>query len=215
MPDHLVPRARAFFRELKANNSRDWFQANKPRFERDIKNPAQWLADEISQALNRQTSLPMATKIFRQNRDVRFSKDKTPYNTHLHMLWSPQGHDHGSVSGYFLGISPDYVKVGAGRMTFDKSALETYRSTVAGSEGSTLAEILQHVVKKRGQIDEPELKRVPSGFAKDHPNAELLRRKGLVVWFNIAPDVSDEKLVKTTLQSFEIAQPLTKWLDSI
>ena len=213
--DKLIPEATAFFIDLKANNSRDWFQANKPRYEAVVKKPARLLTQQIATDLAKITGIPMSSKIFRVNRDIRFSKDKSPYNAHLHMLWIPDGHREGEVSAYFLGIAPDYVTTGAGRMGCDKAALDTYRNAVAGPDGAALEDALAQARAAGARLDEPHLKRIPPGFDKDHARADLLRRKGLVIWFDAAKRAKAEGLIKTALTDFDTSQPVTRWLDSI
>ncbi|MBM7066867.1 TIGR02453 family protein [Actibacterium sp. 188UL27-1] len=213
--DQLVPDATAFFTDLKANNSRDWFQENKARYDGLIKKPATLLTEVIGSDLAKITGVPMSSKLFRVNRDVRFSKDKSPYNNHLHMIWVPEGHKQGEVSGYFLGIAPDYVITGAGRMGFEKAALDTYRTAVAGPDGAGLASALAKVTAQGARLDDPHLKRVPAAFDKDHPRGDLLRRRGLVIWFDAAAEARTTGLVTAALNSFEIAQPVARWLDSI
>lgn len=91
MPDpfaSLIPDARRFLGELFENNSRDWFAGQKSRYDADLKIPATLLLDQIAQDVGRATGATLTPKLFRAHRDVRFSKDKTPYHTHLHLLWA-------------------------------------------------------------------------------------------------------------------------------
>ncbi|SHI76881.1 TIGR02453 family protein [Shimia gijangensis] len=175
----LVPQARAFLTELSANNNRDWFLTNKKRYEIALKHPALALLDVISADLEKMVGAPVSTKLFRPHRDVRFSKDKTPYHTHLHMLWTAGG------IGWFLGIAPGYVSVGAGVFGFDKNALIRWRDTVAGADGQAIANMISALTDKGTRLDPPELKRVPAPYDKTHPRGDLLRRKGLALWFDL------------------------------
>ncbi len=91
MPDpfaDLIPQARAFLGELSSNNTRDWFTAHKTRYESKLKAPALLFLDQVAHDLGRSTGQSLRPKLFRAHRDVRFSKDKTPYHTHLNMLWT-------------------------------------------------------------------------------------------------------------------------------
>lgn len=173
----LVPDARSFLRDLSANNNRDWFLDHKSRYEDQLKAPALALLDVIGAELEKRTGAPVETKLFRPHRDVRFSKDKTPYHTHLHMLWS------GGGMGWFLGIAPDYVSAGAGVFGFDKSQLTTWREMV-DNDGDVIAATLSGLQDKGARLGAPELKRVPAPFDKEHPHGALLRRKGLHLWFD-------------------------------
>ena len=176
----LVPDAVAFLDTLKANNNRDWFQANKTDYETTVKHPAKAFGATVAAALLELTGEEHTAKLFRVNRDVRFSKDKTPYNTHLHLLWSA-----GSGPGWFFGVSSDYVTAGCGVMAFDKNQLARWRAKV-DKDGDAVAAICADLVSARFRIDKPELKRVPPPFDKDHPHGTLLRHKGLAAWKDVA-----------------------------
>jgi len=207
----LVAGANAFFRDLSANNSRDWFQAHKGDYEAEVKGPAALVSDVLRGDLDRARGKTHSAKIFRINRDVRFSKDKRPYNTHLHLLWSREGDDR---AGFFLGISPDYVTAGVGVMSFSKDGLDRYRRRVAGEDGADLADILNDLQKEGARRDAPALKRVPKPYAPDQPLADLLRHKGLVLWWDIA-DRADMALRAATNETFKKAFPFADWLDEI
>lgn len=190
MPDpfaHLVPDARAFLSELAAHNSRDWFTENKARYESTLKAPALLMLDQVAHDLGRQSGQVLKPKLFRPHRDVRFSKDKTPYHTHLHMLWVIES-GAGQNPGLFLGIAPDYVRIGGGIMGFEKEMLICWRTAVDGALGDGVQRLLDGLATKGLMPDEPELKRVPAPYEKAHPNAGLLRRKSLTVWRDLAPD---------------------------
>ena len=86
----------AFLNGLKANNSRDWFDANRKSYEAAVKAPSKAFSDIMAGELERLTGTAQKPKIFRINRDIRFSKDKTPYNTHIHISWMPVGGGEGA-----------------------------------------------------------------------------------------------------------------------
>ncbi|MCL6284467.1 TIGR02453 family protein [Ruegeria sp. 2012CJ41-6] len=186
----LVPDATGFLSDLARNNTRDWFLAHKPTYEDKLKAPAMALLDIIAADLGTGTG----TKLFRAHRDVRFSKDKTPYHTHLHMLWSLPS-ESGPRPALFFGIGLDYVSVGAGFMGFDKTALPIWRAGVDGAQGAEIAAKLDRLAADGLRIGAPELKRVPAPYDKDHPQGALLRRKALTVWHD--------------LDKAEIANPVT------
>ncbi len=179
---HLISDAQRFLSELARNNSPDWFNENKARYTDLLKTPATLLGEQVLSDLARQDSGPWSFKLFRPHRDVRFSKDKTPYNTHLHMLWAAGS---GAGCGLFFGVSPDYVKIGGGIMGFDKEQLLAWRQSVDGD--ADVAQIIADSQNAGYFPSEPELKRVPAPFDKDHPRADLLRRKSLAVWTDLPP----------------------------
>ncbi len=205
----LVPDARAFLEALAANNSREWFQEHKAEYDARLKAPASALLDVLSADLQRQTGRPAKPKLFRPHRDVRFSKDKTPYHLHLHMLWSTP------PTGWFLGISTEYVSVGAGVMAFDKAQLDQWRAAIDGHHGSILAGEIAALTKAGARIEAPELKRVPAPFDKDHPYSDLLKRKSLTLWRDLDTKELENGLLPQVQAVFASFQSLDTKLRAI
>ena len=121
----LIDRAVGFFTELQANNRKDWYEERKAFYTAEIKKPAELLASVLRDDLTAKTEVSHKEKLFRIHRDVRFSKDKTPYNTHLHLMWSSPK-DGGPT--WFFGASPDYLVVGTGMMGLQGAALTKFRA---------------------------------------------------------------------------------------
>lgn len=205
--DTLVPEARRFLSALSENNTRDWFLSNKDTYDTRLKSPALALIDVVSADLKRITGRETGSKLFRPHRDVRFSKDKTPYHTHLHMLWTT-----GSI-GWFLGIAPGYVSVGAGRMALAKEALTSWRALVDGPDGDGLGQEIGALVAGGMRLGDPELKRVPAPYDSTHPRADLLRRKSITLWQDLEGDVPD--LVDQTVAAFARLHPFTERLQDL
>lgn len=204
----LVPEARAFLRDLSDNNSRDWFRANKARYDTELKGPATHFLDTVAVDLHRLTGDPVTTKLFRPQRDVRFSKDKTPYHTHLHMLWTTDVQGRAPL-GWFLGISPDYITCGAGLMSFDKDTLTHWRAAMNEQEGEKMQALVDGLLASGARIGMPELKRVPPPFDQTHPHGELLRRKGLVVWRDFSEaEIEKDGLTQTVKAVFSGLKPV-------
>ncbi len=199
----LIPDAVGFLKQLAANNNRDWFQAHKKEYESAVKNPATAFGAMIAARLSDMTGEEHTPKLFRINRDVRFSKDKTPYNTHLHLLWRA-----GSGPGWFFGASPEYTTAGCGIMAFDKDQLTSYRAAV-DRDGTTLQNLVNGLLDQGYRMDDPALKRVPPPFDKDHPHGDLLRRKGFAIWSDhpMDGDPSDALMAR-----FTEMMPLKDWL---
>jgi uncharacterized protein (TIGR02453 family) len=176
--DPFIANAQAFLHDLKANNTRDWWQAHKAIYDDQLKTPALALMDAVCGPLQKLTGVPALPKLFRPHRDVRFSKDKTPYTTHLHMMWqiaaeAPQN------PVFFFGIGLDYVTTGAGMMGFDKPVLSNWRKMV-DLDTDRITGIIAGVEAQGFDLREPTLKRVPSPYEADHTAARLLRMKGVV-----------------------------------
>ncbi|AUQ73924.1 DUF2461 domain-containing protein [Phaeobacter piscinae] len=202
----LIPDAQAFLAELAESNTRDWFQSHKARYEAELRHPAEALLQAVADYL-RPHHPGIRGKLFRPQRDLRFSKDKTPYHTHLHLLWQlpqPPG------CGVFFGIDPGGVRIGGGIMGLKGSALTRWRDAVAGQPltrsyptaglaqvaghpsprdsgfADEMAALMDILALKGFQPKAPELKRVPSPHGQSHPHADLLRRKSLTLWRDVA-----------------------------
>lgn len=182
-PERVV----TFLSEVAQNNTREWWAENKGTYESELKAPANLLGDIIAQDLAMALEQPVNFKLFRPHRDVRYSKDKSPYNTHLHVLWSLP--EERSEFGYFLGLSPEYLALGAGVMGLAKEPLMKYREALDQGE---LAAVIENARTQGFDLREADLKRIPSPYEKDHPQAELLKYKSCSLWkaFEATADVS-------------------------
>ncbi len=178
----MVDDARSFFAGLEKNNSKDWFNPRKAQYEAEIARPAKLFADLIAEDLSRTTGRTHAAKIFRIYRDVRFSKDKTPLNAHLHILWSDPAGD-ALTPAWFFGLAPGYFMLGAGIMELQGAELARFRAHV-DANGDELQAALDRAEARGVTISDwgPEpLKRVPKPYDADHPHGDLLRRRALAV----------------------------------
>ncbi|MGF1467570.1 MAG: DUF2461 domain-containing protein [Sandaracinaceae bacterium] len=191
----------AFFEELAAHQDREWFKANKARYESLWQRPLEAFLDAVAERL--EEAFPGASttkrKIFRIYRDVRFSADKSPYKTHAGAIVPllPAGSaEHGALVAYFhFDASERYG--GVGFYELPKDALRRYRVAVASDDGEELVRRIRALEKRKFELLSREaLKRVPPGFPQDHPRADLLRRKGLFFRF---PPISKTAIRKPEL----------------
>lgn len=205
----LIPRAQAFFTQLKANNNREWFNERKAHYNDDIRAPGILLAEIIAEDLSRLTGQGLTPKVYRLYRDVRFAKDKSPFNPWLHMIWSDAGADE-SRPWYFFGIDHDAVFLATGVLGLQKDALLRYRRMV-DLHGDDLTDVIE--ASEGAIVDHgPEpLKRVPKPYDADHTHADLLRRKGLIVQRNVRTD-HPEGLVKAIMEEAKRLLPFQKML---
>ena len=205
----------AFLTGLKANNNRDWFDANRKTYEAAVKAPAKAFSEVMAGEVERLTGTAQQPKIFRINRDVRFSKDKTPYNTHIHISWMPVGGGAGAPS-FMFGLSTEYCTVGCGTFEFPKPMLERYRETIAGARGEELGKTIDGLVADGYRLNEPALKRIPAGFPADHPRAALSLHKGLALWrdFEGPQSATEPDLLRNCLGQFEKLLPFWRFLST-
>ncbi len=202
-----------FLIDLKKNNTREWFNANKSVYEAALKKPSALFTDAMEAGLEDLTGARHTSKIYRIHRDVRFSKDKTPYNAHLHISFAPDL-DLPSPPMWFFGLGTETLSLGCGVFGFEKSALRSFRERIVGGEGDQMAKTLAALSKKGVRIGEPDLKRVPSGYPKDHPHEDLLRYKGLSVWLdhNDCDVVTKPNVVAFCMKEFKKVLPVYEML---
>ncbi|WP_167766831.1 DUF2461 domain-containing protein [Jannaschia formosa] len=208
----MLDRAQTFYGELARNNSKDWFEPRKDGWKRDIEAPAKLLAGLVAEDLSRMTGDPHAGKVFRINRDVRFSKDKAPYKTMLAMLWS-SGDADSLAPAFYFGIEPDRTFVGCGTPGFDKEGLARYRAMV-DRWGDRLAEVIEASGGHLAEIGPEPLRRVPKPYAPDHPHRDLLRRKSLALGMPLPRGwrAEGDGLVTALLDRLEALMPFRDFL---
>jgi len=209
-----------FFRSLARNQNREWFQSHKAEFEVGYLTPMKELLAEVLEGIDSSfeyTDLD-APKVFRIFRDVRFSKDKSPYKTHIGGLIPTRR------SGKLTEMSAAlYVHVGqpnsfaaAGHYVMSSEQLLKYRAAVADvKRGRELDKILGALSKKGFTANSHEsYKRVPKGYDPEHPRAEHLKRKGLTISFPPLPRgiLTSKKLRPWLVGNTKAAAPLVEWL---
>ncbi len=203
-----------FLSELQDNNNREWFTENKKRYKAEVEQPGKSFYQSVSTELEKHFAAPFSGKVFRIYRDVRFSKDKTPYNTHIRMAWWSQAEPLINP-GFYLSLEANNISVGAGRFEFEKPALEVYRNAVVDdNSGQQLSQILQKAHQSNLQLREPDLKKVPPGFDPKGPRAELLKYKGIHLWVDdLQQDIAfGESGPQNLMKQFKRFQGLYNWL---
>jgi uncharacterized protein (TIGR02453 family) len=205
---------------LRSNNTREFFEANRAVFERDVLEPAKLLVDDLGQRL-RATVAPnlvadprVDRSLFRLHRDVRFSADKSPYKTQQAMfLW--EGADKKVSPGFYLAVSGDEVGLGVGLMHI--ADLDRWRAAIADDvTGQAFTSALRRAETERNaMVDlEPALKRVPKPYPPDHPRERWLRHKGFRAANNVdlPPEATTPAFVDWCTTRFASFAPLHRWL---
>ena len=171
-----------FFSELSANNNRDWFHANKSRYEKNVKNPfhdfVQHMIDRVH-AVDKTVVITPKDAIFRINRDIRFSADKTPYKTHMSAIVSSGGKKHKTVpNGMYFQFGPEDDRIYGGAYMLDKNQLQLVREGIA-SDLSGFEKLIKAkpFAKKFGELHGDEHKRLPKEFQEAAEKQPLLYKK--------------------------------------
>ena len=227
------PEAIQFLADLAENNSREWFQPRKADYERFLKVPMEQLCVALDERF-RSRGIPLhadpARSPFRIYRDVRFSKDKSPYKTAVAASfgWAGEGADaslgrsHSEnvhASGGYFHLQPGEIFLGGGVWHPDRSWLAAFRQRiVADHEGFRAIVEEPRFVDAFGSVsdDGESLKRVPPGFPADHPAADLLRKKNVTFGRRLSDEEAMSPALPTVIaDAFEVATPLMRYLAGV
>jgi uncharacterized protein (TIGR02453 family) len=210
-----------FYKELAENNDTHWFEAHRQEFERHVMAPARLFVTAMGERLMEIAPGVVADpkvnrSLFRINRDIRFSQDKRPYKTNLALLfWEGPG-KRMECPGFYFHLEPSGLMLGGGLYMFPKDLVEPYRQSVINEkQGTNLAKAVQKVVKAfKQELGGSHLKRVPKGYDKDHPLADLLLHNGLYIGTNVGLPLAlhTPDLVDLCFDYYKKALPLHQWL---
>jgi uncharacterized protein (TIGR02453 family) len=223
----FTPASLRFLRALARNNRRAWFEAHRREYEALIKDPMRELVEELDVRLARLAPEIVGEpkrSIFRIHRDVRFSEDKSPYKTqaacwffHRDASHRVGQESHGGGAGFYFQVAPGNAFSGGGIWMPPKEALGRIRDAIAERPAVFARAVSAAPVERRfGGLDEDAmLKRVPRGFAPDHPAARWLRYRS----FTLGRGFTDAQVVSPKLPAmleadFALMLPLVRWLNA-
>ncbi len=194
--------AQRFFIGLELDNTKRYFEANRKTYEEAVRGPMVALFESLEKDYG-------PGKVFRANRDIRFSKDKSPYKTNI------AGHTGFEGTGGYISFDARGLTVAAGRYELTPAQLTKYRKKVAAeATGAPLAAIVARLERAGYKLGAEALKRVPAGFPQDHPRGRLLRHKNLYVYkdFGLQPWLGSPAARKHVVKVLTDAGPLSDWL---
>ncbi len=207
-----------FFRQLTKNNNRDWFQANKDTYTEFVREPTIALVEAVNAKLERFAPEYVADPkkaLTRINRDVRFSKDKSPYNTNLSVRFPRQGSPKDGSAGFYFRVSPKGMEVVAGTYMPANPPLNALRGHIAENH-KAFERILKRPKFKEllSELQGDCLKRVPRGFDPEHPAGDLLRHKQFYVYAKLpVATATSSAVLKELTDRFRSATPFVEFLD--
>lgn len=209
-----------FFKELAANNHRDWFHENKKRYETSVKKPFHDFVEEvISKVQKEDKSVEVVPKqaIFRINRDIRFSKDKTPYKTNNSAIIAKNGRKGMNNPGMYIELGPEHIRVYGGQYMPDKELLYKIRTKIAKDPKSFEKAINDKSFKKvYGEIQGEKNKIIPKEFKEVGEKQPLIYNKGFYYYSEIPLDkITSPKLVELVMEKYKAAKPVRDWLHKL
>ena len=204
-----------FLTDLAANNQREWMQENKKRYEvakLEFKEIVSFLLEGIGTFDETVQGLEPKDCIFRINRDIRFSKDKSPYKTNFGAAMMEGGKKTGNPT-YYLHVQPGKSFVAGGVYMPDAENLKKIRQEIDYN-----SEELRNIVKEDrfrklfGQMTGESLKTAPKGYPKDHPNIDLLRMKSFLVTKDLSDkDVLAKNFIARITEMYQVMYPFNQY----
>ena len=214
---HFDPDFLQFFKDLAANNNREWFTANKKRYDTIVKKPFEiFITDLIDKVKKDDPTVQIEAKdaIFRIYRDIRFSKDKTPYKIQVSAIVSPGGRKDMLTPGMYLELGPEHVRVYGGVYMPEKNDLFNIRSYIVAhnDEFNTLIKD-KKFIEMYGEVRGEKNKIIPKEFKDAAVVQPLLYNKQLYYFGQMEPEVVLSKdLLNRIYAYYEAAKPMKKFL---
>lgn len=223
---HFGPDALAFLRGLARHNTKPWFEAHRDDYLRHVKQPMADLIEEMNLRMQRFSPEMVGDpkrSMFRLHRDIRFSRDKSPYKTNA-ACWffhgaasSKVGREaHGGGAGFYFHLQPGASFVGGGCWMPPRPALQKFRAAIARDLRAFERVVLAPAIRRRfgGLSEEEMLKRVPRGFEQDHPAARWLRFQSITVGRQLEDaQVTGARLTAILEADYVTILPLVRWLN--
>lgn len=207
-----------FVRALKRHNNRDWFQAHRAEFEVARAHFEDFVAALLHEPSRTEPLADLSPRdcIFRLNRDLRFTKDKTPYKPYLSAHIAPGGRKSRRM-GYYVHLEPGNSMLAGGLHEPDPGQLTSWRVAI-DRDPRPLKKIAAAAAFRRtfGEVHGERLKTVPRGYPRDHPEADLLRLKSITAIRQVTDaQVLSSEFLRQTLDTFKAMKPFLRYLDSL
>lgn len=206
-----------FFTELSKNNHKDWFDQNRKRYENVVKKPFKAFVEEMIVRVNEQdpeVQIEAKNAIFRINRDIRFSKDKTPYKTNVSAIVSKGGRKDKTTPGLYFELSPEKLRIYGGVYMADKDQLQFLREEIAGNLDK-FHKIIHHkdFVSHYGKVLGEASKRIPKNLKEAAEKEALILNKQFYYFAELAPEtVLKEDLPDIIMKYYHAGKPMMDFL---
>ena len=215
---HFTPQAIDFLRKLKRNNRREWFEARRDVYERELKQPMLALIEHLMHGMTEYAPnhlRPPQKCMLRIYRDTRFSADKTPYKTNIAAWWTRNGLEKTSGGGYYMHLSPTELIIAAGVYMPPKEQLLAVRQHLLEHHAKFRRLIENKKMRAKMTLHDPEtLTRPPKGFDAEHPAIDWIKwRQWGVIATLPAAEALKPKLPAIIEEYFRLAAPLVDFLN--
>ncbi len=206
-----------FFKELAAHNHKDWFDENRKRYEKNVKDPfKKFIEDLITETHKIDPSVTIEAKdaIFRINRDIRFSKDKTPYKLDRSAIISSGGRKDHSIPGFYIALGPEHTSIGGGAYFLKPDQLTAVRQHIVNHPKEFEKLLKDKTFKKYFDgIKGEENKRLPKEFQEAGVEQPMLYKKQFFFMKTDDPElILKDDFMDYCLENFKAAQPVQQFL---
>lgn len=220
----LTPAALRFFRQLAAHNNKQWFEAHRTQYEQEVRAPMRELIEELDVRFARfapEIGGDPKRSMFRINRDIRFSEDKSPYKTNAacwfhHRSASRRvgGEATEGSAGFYFHFEPGESLVGGGLWMPPRPQLNRLRDAIA-ERPDAFSRMMAGLPKRFAGLDDSAvLKRMPRGYSEEHPAARWLRYQSFTSGRSLTDaQVTSARLPDLLAREFEQLLPLVRWLN--
>lgn len=216
---YFTPDFLEYFKDLAANNNRDWFQTNKKRYESSVKKPMElFVSDLISEMKKHDKSIQImpSDAIFRINRDIRFSKDKTPYKLNASAVVSRDGRKTDGASGVYVELGPEKLAMAGGIYMPDKEKLEAIRNGIARNPKGFMKVLSDKTfVKAWGELQGEKNKIIPAELKKVADVCPYIFNKQFYFWTELdSKMILSDKLMKTVMDHYIAGKQVGDFLNA-
>jgi len=221
----FTPRALSFFRGLARHNAKPWFEAHREEYEAEVRGPMRELIEDLDTRFAQfapEIGADPKRSMFRINRDIRFSKDKSPYKTHaacwFHHLNAERNVGAGAYAGsagYYFHLEPGgRSMIGGGLWMPPRPQLNKLREGIA-KDPKGFDRMARSIPRRFGGLDdEGALKRMPRGYAETHPAAKWLRFQSFTSGRTLTDvQVTSASLARLVAREYEALLPLVRWIN--
>lgn len=218
-PQFFTAKTFSFLKDLAANNEREWFNANKSRFEDDVREPARRLITEFGPHLKKISPhfnadpRPVGGSMFRIYRDVRFSNDKRPYKTHTGIQFRHERAKDAHAPGFYLHIEPGNCFAALGSWHPESVSLKAIREAIVEKPKEWSRAIGGKAFRERFELVGDALKRPPRGFDPEHPLMEDLKRRDFIATGPVTQvELTKAELPEELARMYRLGAPLVRFI---
>lgn len=208
-----------FFIELAPNNNKDWFDQNRSRYEKNVKEPFKYFVQQLITEFSKIDPKFKETEpkdcIFRINRDIRFSKDKSPYKLQVSAVISPEGKKSRAIDGIYIELTPEHVRVYGGVYEVDKDDLQSIREGIAKNLNEFRKLISNQDFRKVfGELRGEKNKVLPKELKNAGEQEPLMYNKQWYFFTEFDPEIIlEQDLIKSVIEVYKVARPVEQFFN--